>query len=285
MLSMARRILILGAQGMLGTQLARIYRQAIAWDKDDVNVLDAKAFETQLRGVAAGLDAVVNCVAFNDVDGAEERPEAAFELNGTFPGRLAALCRELNLRLVHYGTNYVFDGQKGEYVETDAPNPLSVYARSKLRGERRVAAAMDEFYLVRTAVLFGPKGASEVSKRSFVELMIDLASERETIQAVNDEINSITYAPDLARATSLLLETDSDFGVYHLTNSGSASWYDLARRIFEVTPRKPQLIAVPGSTFPRKAIRPAKAVLLNTKTAPLRPWEEALREFAAGRRV
>ena len=282
---MAKRILILGAQGMLGTQLARIYRQAIAWDKVEVDVLDAKAFEAQLRAVAAGLDAVVNCVAFNDVDGAEDRPEAAFELNGSFPGRLAELCRKLELRLVHFSTNYVFDGRKGEYKESDTPNPLSVYARSKLRGERTVAAAMDEFYIVRTAVLFGPKGASDLSKRSFVELMIDLAAERDSIQAVNDEINSVTYAPDLARATASLLDADSDFGVYHLTNSGSASWYDLARRIFEVTPRKPQLIAVPGSTFPRKAIRPAKAVLLNTKTAPLRPWEEALREFAAGRRV
>jgi len=134
---------------------------------------------------------------------------------------------------------------------------------------------------VRTAVIFGPKGSSDVSKRSFVELMIDLAATRDTIQAVSDEINSVTYAPDLARATSRLLESDAPFGLYHLTNSGSASWYDLARAIFELTPRKPRLIAVPGSTFPRKAIRPAKAVLVNSKTAALRPWTEALRDFAA----
>jgi dTDP-4-dehydrorhamnose reductase len=215
------------------------------------------------------------------VDGAEDRSEAAFELNSAFPGRLAELCRELRLRLVHYSTNYVFDGRKGEYLETDAPNPLSVYARSKLRGERTVAASTDEYYLVRTAVIFGPKGSSEGSKRSFVELMIDLAATRDTIQAVNDEINSVTYAPDLAAATSRLLESEEAFGIYHLTNSGAASWYDLARRVFELTPRKPQLIAVPGSTFPRKAVRPAKAVLLNSKAAQLRPWQEALREFAA----
>ena len=278
---MAKRILILGAQGMLGAQLARLYPLSIAWDKDDADVLNAARFEIQLRAVAPRLDAVVNCVAFNDVDGAEDRPEAAFELNGAFPGRLAALCRELGLPLVHYSTNYVFDGRKGEYVETDPPGPLSVYARSKLRGERTVAAAMDDYYLVRTAVIFGPKGSSDVSKRSFVELMIDLAATRDTIQAVSDEINSVTYAPDLARATSRLLESDAPFGLYHLTNSGSASWYDLARAIFELTPRKPRLIAVPGSTFPRKAIRPAKAVLVNSKTAALRPWTEALRDFAA----
>jgi dTDP-4-dehydrorhamnose reductase len=278
---MAKRLLILGAQGMLGTQLARLYPRAIAWDQKDVDVLDAKRFETQFRAVAAGLDAVVNCVAFNEVDGAAARSAAAFELNSAFPGRLAELCRELRLRLVHYSTNYVFDGRKGEYLETDAPNPLSVYARSKLRGERTVAASTDEYYLVRTAVIFGPKGSSEGSKRSFVELMIDLAATRDTIQAVNDEINSVTYAPDLAAATSRLLESEEAFGIYHLTNSGAASWYDLARRVFELTPRKPQLIAVPGSTFPRKAVRPAKAVLLNSKAAQLRPWQEALREFAA----
>ncbi|MGO9243031.1 MAG: dTDP-4-dehydrorhamnose reductase [Bryobacteraceae bacterium] len=278
---MPQRLLILGAQGMLGTQLARLYPEALAWDKGDVDVLDAKRFETQFRAAAPDLDAVVNCIAFNDVDGAEDHPEAAFELNGAFPGRLAALCRELRRPLVHYSTNYVFDGKKGEYFESDSPSPLSVYARSKLRGERTVAAATDDFYLVRTAVLFGPRGCSDVSKRSFVELMMDLAAQRDTIQAVSDEINSVTYAPDLAQATSALLESDAPYGVYHLTNSGAASWYELARAVFELTPRKPQLVAVPASAFPRKAQRPARAVLLNTKTDPLRPWQEALRSFAA----
>ena len=278
---MAKRLLILGAQGMLGTQLVRLYPRAIAWDKNDVDVLDAERFEAQLRTVAPELDAVVNCTAFNDVDGAEVQPQAAHALNSVFPGRLAALCGQLRLRLVHYSTNYVFDGRKGEYLETDMPSPQSVYARSKLRGERAVAAATDQHYLIRTAVIFGPRGSSEASKRSFVELMIDLAATRDTIQAVNDEINSVTYAPDLAAATSRLLEAEAAFGLYHITNSGSASWYDLARRVFDLTPRKPQLVAVPGSTFPRKAIRPAKAVLLSSKIPPLRPWADALREFAA----
>jgi dTDP-4-dehydrorhamnose reductase len=277
---MGQRLLILGAEGMLGTQLAHLSPRAVAWDKKDVDVLDSARFEKQLRAIAADLDAVVNCVAFNDVDGAEDRPEAAFELNGAFPGRLATLCRELHLCLVHFSTNYVFDGRKGEYFETDPPNPLSVYARSKLRGERTLAATMDEYYLVRTSVIFGPQGSSDLSKRSFVELMIDLAEKRDTIQAVSDEINSVTYAPDLAQATVRLLESQAPFGLYHLTNSGAASWYDLARAIFELTPRKPQLVAVPASAFPRKAIRPAKAVLLTSKTTPLRPWAEALREFA-----
>ena len=155
---MAKRILILGAQGMLGTQLARIYRQAIAWDKGDVDVLDAKAFEAQLRAVAAGLDAVVNCVAFNDVDGAEDRPEAAFELNGSFPGRLAELCRKLELRLVHFSTNYVFDGRKGEYpIDVTLPAPG---AQSRWKTLVRLFLAMPALLL---ASAFGGSGGSRNS--------------------------------------------------------------------------------------------------------------------------
>ena len=145
-----------------------------------------------------------------------------------------------------------------------------------------MAANWERHYVIRTAVIFGPKGPSDLSKRSFVELMTDLASKRDTIQAVDDEINSVTYAPDLARGTQGLLDSGAPFGIYHLTNQGAASWYQMACRVFEFTERKPAVIAVPGSAFPRKAIRPPKAVLLNTKAPPLRDWELALEEFVTG---
>ncbi len=274
-------ILILGARGMLGTQLAKLYPGAVCWDRDDVNVLDSAALESAIRGID-GLEAIINCVAFNDVDGAEDRPDAAFELNAEFPGRLAILCRDLGVPLVHYSTNYVFDGHQGEYDESDLPAPLSAYGKSKYRGEQLVAANWERHYVIRTAVIFGPKGPSDLSKRSFVELMTDLASKRDTIQAVSDEINSVTYAPDLARATQELLDSGAPFGIYHVTNQGAASWYQMACRVFEFTDRKPAVVAVPGSTFPRKAMRPPKAVLLNTKAPPLRRWELALEEFVTG---
>jgi dTDP-4-dehydrorhamnose reductase len=273
-----KNVLILGARGMLGAQLVQLYPQSIAWDREDADVLDAAALEARIRGIA-GLEAVINCVAFNDVDGAEDRPEAAFALNAEYPGRLAALCGALGVPIVHYSTNYVFDGVSGEYAETSTPAPLSIYGKSKLGGEVTVAGSAARHYVIRTAVIFGPKGPSELSKRSFVELMLDLASKRDRIQAVDDEINSITYAPDLARATEGLLETDAPYGTYHLTNAGSASWFDLAQAIFELTPRKPEVVPVPGSTFPRKATRPAKAVLLNTKAPPLRHWKDSLKAF------
>ena len=273
-----RRILILGARGTLGSQLVRLYPEAIAWDREDVDVLDFSAFSDRVRTLG-GLEAIVNCTAFNDVDGAESKADAAFALNAAFPGRLAALCAELRIPVVHYSTNYVFSGEEGEYSETDPVNPVSVYGRSKAAGEEQVRAAWDRHYLIRTAVIFGPQGTSEVSKRSFVELMVDLAARRDTIQAVSDEINSVTYAPDLAAATAALLNGNAAFGTYHRTNDGAASWFDLAAAIFDLTERKPQLIAVPGSTFPRPAKRPARAILRNTKASALRPWQDALAEF------
>jgi dTDP-4-dehydrorhamnose reductase len=270
-------VLILGVRGMLGGQLRGLYPMATGWDIEDLNVLDFDALRARVEALAPG--AILNCVAFNDVDGAEDRPEQAFALNAEFPGKLARLAAERGIPLVHYSTNYVFDGARGEYAETDAPAPLSAYGRSKLGGEQAVAAAGGRCYVVRTSVIFGPKGESGLSKRSFVDLMLDLASGRDVIQAVDDEINSLTYAPDLARATHRLLEDAPAAGVYHLANEGAASWCDFAREIFRIAARKVTVVPVSSAHFPRKARRPARAVLVNTRRPRLRPWQESLSEL------
>jgi len=274
-----RRIVILGCRGTLGGQLMDLYPQAAGWDREDVDVLDFAALRARVAALGFIPDAIVNCVAFNDVDGAEERPQQAHALNEIFPGELARFTRSLGVPLVHYSTNYVFDGAQGEYGEADAPNPLSAYGRSKLGGERRIAESAELYYIVRTAVLFGPKGASELSKRSFVDLMLDLAATRPAIQAVSDEINSLTYAPDLARGTRALLDRLPPPGIYHLANSGAASWFDLAREIFRLTEKNVEVLPVPSTHFRRKAQRPPKAILRNTRLPALRPWQEALQEF------
>jgi len=273
------RPLILGAKGTLGGQLVKLYPQAIAWDREEVDVLDFPSLRAQVAALGFKPDAIINCVAFNDVDGAEDHPNRAFALNADFAGALAGFSRELGLPLVHYSTNYVFDGVAGEYSESDPPSPVSVYARSKRRGEELLLDAGGQGYVVRTAVIFGPKGASELSKKSFVDLMLDLSTKRDTIQAVSDEINSVTYAPDLAAATRDLLANLPPPGIYHAVNSGAASWFDFAREIFRVTGRGITVLPVPSTQFPRKAARPAKSVLLNTKLAPLRDWKSALAEF------
>jgi dTDP-4-dehydrorhamnose reductase len=257
----------------------QLYTEAVGWDREDIDVLDSASLRAKIGSLGFTPDAIVNCVAFNDVDGAEERPGQAFALNADFVGELAGLTQEMGVPLVHYSTNYVFDGVQGEYTEAGTPAPLSVYGRSKLRGEQMAAASGAWCYVVRTAVIFGPKGASDLSKKSFVDIMLDLSAKRDTIQAVSDEVNSLTYAPDLARGTLDLLGALPPPGIYHLTNSGGASWFDFAREIFRIAGKDVTVLPVPSSHFPRKAARPPRAVLLNTKLPPLRPWQAALAEF------
>jgi dTDP-4-dehydrorhamnose reductase len=273
------RVLVLGAKGTLGGQLMRLYPEATGWDREEVDVLDPSALRARLDGLGFVPDAVVNCVAFNDVDGAEDRPDQAFALNTEFPARLAVWTKHKGVPLVHYSTNYVFDGAHGEYRESDAPAPLSAYGRSKWRGEQLVADVGGRWYVVRTAVIFGPKGESELSKKSFVDIMLDLAAKRDTIEAVADEINSLTYAVDLAAGTRDLLAAAPPAGIYHVTNGGGASWYDFAREIFRIAGKSTTVLPVPSTRFPRKAKRPPRAVLLNTLLPPLRPWQEALTDF------
>lgn len=281
-----QRAVILGYQGTLGQQLAGLFPGAVLWDRDDVDVTDFPLLEAKLRQVHPKPSVIFNCIAFNDVDGAEDRPDAAFTLNADYVGRLAALASDLDALPVHYSTNYVFDGcGVGEFTESDAPNPLSAYAKSKRRGEELALENAKNCYVIRTAVIFGPKGLSPLSKKSFVDIMLDLAAKTDTIRAVADEVNSITYAPDLAGATKALIDSGASTGIYHLTNSGHASWLEFAREIFRITGRSIHLEPVPSVTFQRKAQRPAKAVLLNTKAAPLRPWQEALAEYLEDRRA
>ena len=270
---------MLGAKGTLGGQLMRLYPEAIGWDREDIDVLDHAALRSRLDGLGFVPLAVLNCVAFNDVDGAEDYPERAFALNAEFPGRLAQWTKEKGVPLVHYSTNYVFDGARGEYRESDAPSPLSAYGHSKWRGEQLVAANGGQWYVVRTAVMFGPKGASELSKKSFVDIMVDLAAKRDSIEAVADEVNSVTYAADLAAGTRALLEAAPPAGIYHMTNRGEASWYDFAREIYRITGKSTTVLPVPSTRFPRKAKRPPRAILLNTQLPPMRPWQDALADF------
>lgn len=252
---------------------------ATGWDREDVDVTDFEALRARMD--ALGPRSIVNCVAFNDVDGAEERAEAAFALNAEFVGRLASYARERGAALVHFSTNFVFDGAAGEYAEDAAAAPLSVYGRSKRRGEELALEAGGTCYIVRTSVIFGPKGPSDLSKKSFIDLMLDLSLKRDELQVVNDEINSVTYAPDLAAIALYLLEHRPAPGLYHGTNEGAASWYDLACEAFRLKGRGVKVEPVPASKFPRKAQRPGRALLLNTKLPRQRTWQSALAEFLA----
>jgi dTDP-4-dehydrorhamnose reductase len=272
------KVLILGAKGMLGGALQKQLPDCIAWDREDCDVADFENCKLKILNLTS-LEAVVNCVAYNDVDGAETHKDLAFLLNAEVPKQLAKICHQLNIPLVHFTSQLVFDGAKGGYQETDLPHPISLYGESKYQGEQNIQNQTDKFYIIRTSVLFGPKGRSELSKTSFVDLMLDLSLKHATIKVVDDEQSSVTFVDDLAANVKEILQNKPTFGIYHITNSGSATWYGLAKEIFTITGRLVELAAVPASEFPRPARRPAKAVLVNTKLPPLRPWEEALKEF------
>jgi dTDP-4-dehydrorhamnose reductase len=279
------RVIVLGAKGNLGHQLASQARKAglgvTAIDRDEADLTD---FTAAYRLVRDGhYAAVFNCVAWNDVEGAEspENRAAVWQLNAELPGVLAAAAAEAGSTFVHYSTDYVFAGDEPcGYQETDQPNPLSEYGRSKLAGEQAALAAGGQAHVCRTSKLFGPAGPSALAKRSFVDIMLELAATKPELKLVHEEVGCPTYTVDLAEASLRLIDGEYPAGLYHLVNDGpGVTWYEFAEEFFGlagvVTPRQP----VGSELFPQKAARPKHAFLKNTRFPALRPRVEALRHY------
>ena len=256
-------ILILGAGGMLGRDLAAIYPGARLCSHKDLDITDEAAVRAYT--LSAKPDLIINAAAYTNVDGCEDDRNAAFAINGDGPGYIAAACREVGARLIHYSTDYIFDGSKAGYIESDEPNPINIYGASKLRGERNIAKIMDDYRIIRTSWLFGRHG------RNFVETIRQYALRNETVQVVNDQVGKPTYTVDLAHKTAEIVGCPP--GIYHVTNDGICSWYEFAR-VFA-----PNIIPCTSGEFPRKAKRPTYSVLVNTKTRPMRHWREALADY------
>ena len=274
------KILVLGSKGVLGGQLMKVFgNEAVGWDRRDCDVTDFANLKSKILNFKPLPEVIINCAAYNNVDGSENNQDLAFKLNADVPKNLAEICKELDIIFVHFSTNYIFDGVLGEYNESDVPKPLSVYGKSKYQGEREVQKYLDKYYIIRTAVLFGPKGESGLSKKSFVDIMLDSGEKQSEIKVITDEVNSITYSVDLTTQVKLLLNQGKPYGIYHITNSGFGSWYDLAKEIFNIVGKGINLVPISSADFHRKAKRPKKSVLLNTKLSEFRPWQEALREF------
>ncbi len=279
------KVLILGAKGNLGQDLAAAFAAAghevVALDREDLDILDEAAVR---RRVLVELPAaVINAVAYNDVDGAEDPAKRpfAFRLNADAPGRLAAISAEAGAAFVHYSTDYVFAGTKPEgYAEDDEPDPVSAYGESKRAGELAVQRAGGRWFVCRLSKIFGRPGSSELSKPSFVGIMVRLAKTKPELNIVDEEVGCPTYTKDIAEATLRLLTGGFAPGVYHLVNSGpGVTWYGFAEEFFGLlgvkTPRRP----VSSALFPKPARRPKFAALRNTKFPALRSRLEALRQF------
>jgi dTDP-4-dehydrorhamnose reductase len=283
------RWIVTGCRGQLGYALCRQLEASeacdlvAAVDLPELDVSDPAAVEHLVVGAGLAPDVVLNAAAFTHVDRCEREPETAERANAVAPGLLARACAAGGARLVHVSTDYVFDGQSDRpYRETDPPAPRSAYGRTKLEGERRVAAASAGFLVVRTSWVFG-RG------RNFVAAILAQAEARRRgeaagpLRVVDDQRGRPTYAEDLAAGIRALVEADAR-GLYHLAGGGVATWWDLARATLDATGHRDVVIDRIGSEeLQVDAPRPAWSVLDCTKAEALgvrlRPWREALRAY------
>lgn len=282
----SKKVLILGAKGMLGQELVRAFSSdtqytVAGWDYADIDVTDFTAAEEKIRAYAPEI--ILNAVAYNAVDACEESTEEyekALLLNADVPKFLARVTEEMSAIFVHYSTDYVFDGKNIDGYEEDAvPRPLSRYGESKWQGEKNVLASGGKKYLIRLSKLFGRSAASETAKKSFFEKMLQASKGKTEVTVVDDELSCFTYAPDLALATKDLIEDNAPYGIYHLANENGATWYEGARELYAQAHIGVTIQPVGSDVFLRKTLRPKCSILRNTKRPPLRPYQEALKEY------
>jgi dTDP-4-dehydrorhamnose reductase len=290
---MIRTAVVFGASGQLGVELVRELKsrkyEVTGWGRRQVDITDAAAVERALA--SSGADVVFNAAAYNQVDVAEQEPQAAFLVNGLAIRNLAVACRQIDARLVHFSTDYVFDGHaRHPYAEDDPTHPLSAYGVSKLSGELYAQAYLDRAIVVRTSGVYGPGGIA-TARGNFVELMLRLAGAGQPIRVVEDHVASPTYAPLLAARTIDLVDRDLS-GVFHIAGGIPISWFQFARLIFELSGFDPLLLATNEREYRTPARRPRYSALSNAKIerlglAPMPPLRETLTAYltATGRKI
>lgn len=278
----SQKALVLGGQsGLLGMSLA----EAFAHDGWEVSVTPRPehwAYDVEsLREFfqKESPDLVLNTWAYTQVDLAEDEPEEARRVNKILPGIIGKALKGLDIPLVHYSTDFVFDGKKGTpYLEDDKADAESVYGKTKRDGEKALLdLGLDKLFIIRTAWLFGPK------KKNFVKTMLTLCKDRENIGVVHDQVGSPTYTPDLAQYSLALIKT-GQYGLYHLANSGRASWCELASEAVRAAGYSCTVNPIPSEDYPQKAQRPAFSVLDTSRFTQAtgitpRPWLQAVQEY------
>lgn len=309
-----KKILIIGSKGMLGQELVDVFKKdsdykVIGWDKEDIDITREKEIDKKIGIIRPEI--IINAAAYNAVDKCEEDAKEfklAKEINGLAPGFLAKAAKKNKAILVHYSTQFVFDGDLNKllfsepsgcthvcstcslhenreigYGEEHEPSPINNYGKSKLMGEKEVEKNTKNYYIIRLSRLFGKPALSEGAKKSFFDIMLEVdknppAGGKE-VKAVDEEMDCFTYAPDLAKKTKEIIDSKKSFGIYHVTNSGSCTWYEACVELYKLAKLKTKVVPVPASEFPRPAKRPQYSVLLNTKLNPMRDWREALKEY------
>ncbi|MCF8011061.1 MAG: dTDP-4-dehydrorhamnose reductase [Clostridiales bacterium] len=273
-------ILVVGARGMLGQDVVKAFSsdyRVTSLGHRDLDITDQNNTIRVIKKLNPNI--VINCAAWTDVDKCESYTEKTIAVNSLGPKNLALACREIDSVLVQISTDYVFDGHKTTpYVEDDPPNPQSVYGKSKLLGEEHVFSLLDRYFIVRSSWLFGENGNNFVSK------ILALTQKINELAVVYDQVGSPTYTLDLARAIAELVQKN-DYGIYHITNNKSCSWYGLTRDILEIAGIQGiNVRPIPTKELKRPAARPAYSVLENRKWqstghTPLRCYPEALADY------
>ena len=279
------KILVIGRRGQVGWELRRTLAplgEITAVDHPDIDLSAPEALRQLVRDVAP--DLVVNAAAYTAVDKAEDETELCRLINAEAPRVLAEEAARLGARFVHFSTDYVYNGRKdGRWVETDAPDPLSVYGRTKLEGDLAIAATGVSHLIFRLQWVWGTRGGN------FVKTMLKLSREREELKIIDDQVGAPTYSRHIAEAAALAVARwDSQGGIYHLANGGETSWHGFAKAIFEDDPARQEqvlksVVAIPTSAYPTKAERPLNSRLDQTRLLTdfdirLPDWRSALRD-------
>ena len=275
-----RNALVLGAGGQLGSELARLLGSDSGVAHAQASVTDRESIDRLIRERRPEI--VFNCAAYNAVDRAETELDLAFAVNGEGPANVAAACAASGARLVHFSTNFVFDGLLDRpYTESDAPAPLSVYAASKLEGEQRVLDLLPRALVIRSSALFGDTG-SVIKGGSFPDRILERAQSGGALKVVSDQRVNPTYTRDLAPAAIELAASGVE-GVVHLVAAGCAGWDAFARAVLEESGVSANVGSILSADLSSLARRPLNGCLTSTRVQPLRPWREGLHQWSVRR--
>ena len=282
-------ILVTGAKGQLGKKIIELLGNdydLVLTDTEEMDITDKdKVFEVIGREKPM---AIIHGAAYTRVDDAEEKIDLCRKINAEGSKNVAMAAEANNTTMLYISTDFVFDGKKkAPYTEEDSTNPLSAYGLTKLEGENFVREYCTKHYIVRTAWLFGelPEGHPGTN---FVEAMLKLASERDSISIVNDQIGSPTYTKDLVEAIKSLIKNSAPYGTYHFSGTGKSSWFDFAKEIFKQTNTKIDIKPIASDQYPQKAKRPSysyldKSKIENALDIEVRPWQEMLSDYLQNR--
>jgi dTDP-4-dehydrorhamnose reductase len=278
------RIAVTGAAGHLGAAMLEEFggsHEVLPLARQDLDITDRRAVRDAIARMAPAV--IINCAAYNDVDRAQSDPSAALEINAFGVLALALAAAEHDAALVHFGTDFVFDGEADRpYVETDAPRPRSFYGASKLLGER-LAEDAPRHYVLRVESIFGGPTAGTTARDGSLGTIVRKLRAGEEAAVFTDRTVSPSYAPDIARATRLLLERGAPFGLYHCVNSGAATWDEIAREAASVLGVEPRLKPITMAGLTLAAPRPLYCAMDPSKIAaagaPMRSWQAALSDW------